>query len=178
MIFAPPKALDDEDIEYLNDAAERDKQRKDLIKAQEDQDLDAFKNARLSRTLHSAETPATPVPAAPSAPAPAPKARDVDVKVKVKVKAKRKITDASGKKRKALKRQDIGANARGGEGPAAVGPVRGEDRSTGDAGGAAEPAQKAKEGDSSKQQHQHQEKDDSNPLSLLGSYDSDSGEED
>jgi len=86
MIFAPPKALDDEDIEYLNDAAERDKQRKDLIKAQEDQDLDAFKNARLSRTLHSAETPATPVPAAPSAPAPAPKARDVDVKVKVKVK--------------------------------------------------------------------------------------------
>lgn len=57
LIFAPPKALDEEDVNHFNTIHEREQQRKMKILEHEESEVAAFTNARMNRTIRSAEEP-------------------------------------------------------------------------------------------------------------------------
>jgi len=108
-IFAPTKALDEEEAQHMNDIEDRKRTDRMLQKTQEDKELDEFKYARLSRTLVAVPDDGNAggsgerrgVSSAPTAmriPAAAPRAPALDVKINIKAR-KRKApgqADAAG----------------------------------------------------------------------------------
>lgn len=112
LIFAPPKALDEEDVSHFESLAARESQRKALIAEQEEHDVAAFNAARLTRNLvdDAAEDhrrPSGPSPANMNA-APPPRATAFESKVQIKRKVK---GSGAGSKKKVKKSKSDSATA-------------------------------------------------------------------
>lgn len=105
MMFAPTKALDEEEAQHMNDVEDAKRTSRELLRMQESHQLDGFKLARMNRTLvqlNDAEEVGGAVAAASNPGAAAssghgvqiamakPKARPVEAKLNVKLK-KRKV---------------------------------------------------------------------------------------
>lgn len=98
LIFAPPKALDDEEVEFYNDLEERQKQLKELRKATEEEELKHFRSAMVENTgANKSAIPAT-VFARHDKSEDATKPRPVIVKTKRKVPSECLGNHASSKK--------------------------------------------------------------------------------
>mmetsp|Transcript_41569 Transcript_41569/g.70655 ORF Transcript_41569/g.70655 Transcript_41569/m.70655 type:complete len:178 (+) Transcript_41569:94-627(+) len=110
MMFAPTKALDEEEAQHMNDVEDAKRTSRELLRMQESHDLDGFKLARLNRTL---------VPDVPAATSDAVGGSDVGVKVaialpkkiapietklNIKLKKKRKVVDSTKSKKSQKKR--------------------------------------------------------------------------
>ena len=152
MMFAPTKALDEEEAEHFNSVEDRKKVERELIRMQESIGIDSFKAAQLNRTIAPDERGdgargGQVVAARLSAPVAAP----VETNIRIKAKKRKGSSTVSNTKSDKKKKE-------------ATERVEGEPLSSGE-------GKKSALADSAKAADQ----DEDNPLAALGSYgDSDS----
>uniref|UniRef100_A0A7S2C286 FAM192A/Fyv6 N-terminal domain-containing protein n=1 Tax=Octactis speculum TaxID=3111310 RepID=A0A7S2C286_9STRA len=107
LIFAPPQALDEEDVHHFNSVKEREQQRRMKISEHEESEIAAFTSARLNRNIKSAEDPPSrtepkeSTSKAAAVPSPVkPQTFSSDVQIKKKRIEKRQNSDSSRKRKK------------------------------------------------------------------------------
>jgi hypothetical protein len=98
-LFAPPKGLDEDEAQHINDMEDLKRSRRESIQQQDALALDSFKLARMSVTVSSIREPATQTTLGSSSapgtgvrvPPPVVKAAPIEAKIKVK---KRRVGEA------------------------------------------------------------------------------------
>lgn len=92
-LFAPPKGLDEDEAQHINDMEDLKKSRRESIQQQEALALDSFKLARMSVTVSSIREPTTGLAVSSASGTgvriPQPSVKPTSIETKIKVKRRR-----------------------------------------------------------------------------------------